>query len=90
MSVEKDDYTEHDWYAEAKGRESNGELEEAVEAYRKSIEINPDYAKSWYYMSMVLEKLGKKEEAIKAAKKALELKPGWKKHVEEFLPEAVE
>jgi len=58
-----------------------GELDEAVDCYRKSVEAKPDYFDGWHALSMALIKTDRFEEAVEAAKKATELEPnnqfGW-------------
>ena len=52
---------------------SGARFEEAIEAYNKAIEINPQYAKAWYNKGNALDELGKHEESLKALDKAKEL-----------------
>ena len=54
-------------------------VEEAIKAYDKAIEINPDDYKAWYNKGVALNKLGRHEEAINAVNKATELKKNLKK-----------
>ena len=58
-----------------------GELERAVEGYRRSVEIDPEFFDGWHALGMSLMKLGRFNEAIEAGKKAVELRPndqiGW-------------
>jgi tetratricopeptide (TPR) repeat protein len=49
----------------------------AIEAYRKAIELNPDYAEAYYNLGIVYGKQGDYVEAIKKFGKAIELKPGY-------------
>jgi superkiller protein 3 len=44
---------------------SEGREAEAVEAFRKSVEINPKYYKAHYELALTLERLGQLEEAIR-------------------------
>ena len=85
--VERENYTEHDWYSEARGLESAGDLEGALAAFDESIKINPKYEKSWYYKAELLYKMGRMEEALECAKKVMEIKPSWKKHFEKNMPD---
>lgn len=87
MAAEKEDFTEFDWFGEAKVLESKGEDEEALKAYQNAIDIDPKFAKAWYYKAKLHHKLGQNKEAIECAKKALEIEPGWEKHVQDFLPD---
>jgi tetratricopeptide (TPR) repeat protein len=58
-----------------------GELEEAVNCYRKAAQAAPDYFDAWHALSMALLKMQRYPEAIEAAKKATEIDPnnqfGW-------------
>ena len=49
--------------------------QEAIKAYQKAIEIQPDYQKTWNNLGLVYYKLEKYQESIKAYKKAIEIKP---------------
>jgi Flp pilus assembly protein TadD len=52
-----------------------GELEGAVEKYRRCVEIDPEFFDGWHALGMALMKLGRFDEAIVAGKKATELRP---------------
>ena len=58
-----------------------GELESAVEKYRRCVEIDPEFFDGWHALGMALMKLGRFPEAIKAGKRATQLRPndqiGW-------------
>jgi tetratricopeptide (TPR) repeat protein len=68
-------------FDDANGDLAVGELEKAVEKYRRCVEIDPDFFDSWHALGMALMKLGRFPEAIEAGKKAVELRPndqiGW-------------
>jgi superkiller protein 3 len=49
--------------------------DEAIAAYNKAIEINPQYSYAWADKGKALVKLGKSEKAITAYDKALEINP---------------
>ncbi|MBD3157251.1 MAG: tetratricopeptide repeat protein [Candidatus Lokiarchaeota archaeon] len=87
MAAEREDFTEYDYYSEAKVLEEKGEDEKALEAYQKAVELDPEYAEAWFYKAKLHHKLGQKKEAIECAKKALEIEPDWEDHVQEFLPD---
>lgn len=59
-----------------------GNLEEAIAAYRRAIELNPDLSWSHHNLGEALAKLGKLEEAIAAFRRAIELNPdfSWSYH----------
>lgn len=52
---------------------------EAVDAYRKAIEIDPDNAQNWHELGNIHFKMANYDEAIEAFNKAIELDPafGW-------------
>ena len=52
-------------------------LEEAIVNYKKSIQINPDYAEGYNNLGSVLYKLKKFDESIEAYEKAIKLKPNF-------------
>ena len=52
-----------------------GRDEEALQAYDKAIELNPDDSDSWHRKSIELDKLGRYEEARQAYDQAIELNP---------------
>jgi Flp pilus assembly protein TadD/4-amino-4-deoxy-L-arabinose transferase-like glycosyltransferase len=57
-------------------RASQGRLEEAVESYRRAIEISPNYARAHNNMGLALEQLGRDDEALEAYMSAVEHDPG--------------
>ena len=59
----------------ANGELAIGELEKAVELYRQTISLDPNFVDGWHALGMALMKLGHYEEAIQAGKKATELNP---------------
>ncbi len=85
MAAEPDQMTEYDWFGKARSCETRGDLEEAIKAYEKAIDINPDFAKAWYYKAKLHLRLDQKDKAIECAKKALELKPSWEKFVKDII-----
>jgi tetratricopeptide (TPR) repeat protein len=54
---------------------NQGKLEEAIAAYRKAIEIDPNYAMAYNFLGSTLQSQGKLEEAITAYRKAIEIDP---------------
>ena len=67
--------TLEDLFDDANGDLALGDLEPAVEKYRKCVEMQPDFADGWHALAMTLMKLGSYEEAVAAAVKNTELKP---------------
>jgi tetratricopeptide (TPR) repeat protein len=68
-------------FDDANGDLAVGDLESAVEKYRRCVDVDPSFFDGWHALGMALMKLGRFEEAIEAGKKAVELKPndqiGW-------------
>jgi Flp pilus assembly protein TadD len=68
-------------FDDANGDLAIGELESAVEKYRRCVELDPAFFDGWHALGMALMKLGRFPEAIDAGKKATELQPndqiGW-------------
>ena len=54
---------------------SRGRLEEAIAAYRRAIELNPDHAEAHNNLGNVLGEQGRLDEAIAAYHRAIALKP---------------
>ena len=54
-----------------------GKLEEAIDVYKKAIDIKPDYAELHYNIGNALKEQGKLDEAIEAFTKAVSIKPNY-------------
>jgi len=65
------------WDILGASRAQIGMLDEAVEAYKKTISLKPDYADAYNNMGATFTKLGKLDEAIEAYKKSISLKPDY-------------
>lgn len=52
-----------------------GELESAVEKYRRCVELDPQFFDGWHALGMALMKLGRFPEAIEAGENTVKLKP---------------
>ena len=64
------------WFCKGNALTNLNKYEEAIKAYDKAIEINPQYSMAWNNKGAVLyNKLGKVDEAIKAYDKAIEIDP---------------
>jgi predicted Zn-dependent protease len=68
-------------FDDANGDLAVGDLDSAVEKYRRCVKMAPDFFDGWHALGMALMKLGHFNEAIEAGKKAVELRPndqiGW-------------
>jgi len=62
-------------FDDANGDLAVGDLDSAVEKYRRCVEIEPDFFDGWHALGMALMKLGRFPEAIEAGRKATELRP---------------
>lgn len=62
-------------FEEAVGDVAVGELEAAVEKYRRCVELEPEFFDAWHALGMTLMKVGRYPEAIEAGLKAAELNP---------------
>ena len=62
-------------FDDANGDLAIGELESAVEKYRRCIEIDPEFFDGWHALGMALMKVGRFPEAIAAGEKTVKLKP---------------
>ena len=74
---------DNDYYHNlANSLQESGQFDNAVAAYKKAIELNPDFSWSYHSLGDVLLKLEKWEEAVAAYKKAVELNPdfSWSYH----------
>ena len=50
-----------------------GDLAQAVEEYRKLLEVNPKYVAAYYHSGQALEKLGKRDEAREIYRRGIEV-----------------
>jgi Flp pilus assembly protein TadD len=62
-------------FDDANGDLAIGELESAVEKYRRCVEQDPTFFDGWHALGMALMKTGRFPEAIVAGTKATELRP---------------
>ncbi len=73
--------TRDEIFDDANGDLAIGELENAVEKYRRCVEIDPEFFDGWHALGMAQMKLGHFAEAIEAGEKAVQLRPndqiGW-------------
>ena len=68
-------------FDDGNGDRAIGELENAVEKYRRGVGLDPQCFDGWHALGMALMKLGRLPEAIAAGQRTVELKPndqiGW-------------
>jgi len=64
-----------DWFDDANGHLATGEMEQAVELYRKCVERDPGFFDGWHALGMALLKLGQVREAIGCGLQAVTLQP---------------
>jgi Flp pilus assembly protein TadD len=62
-------------FDDANGDLAVGELEAAVDKYRRCIELDSQFVDGWHALGMALMKLGRYAEAIEAGLKTVELRP---------------
>ena len=67
--------TVEELFDDANGDLALGDLEQAVEKYRRCTELAPDFADGWHALAMALMKVGQFEPAIAAALKHADLCP---------------
>ena len=65
-----------DWFLKGNMLSRQGHFENAVEAYKKSIELNPSATVSHFNLALAYKSLNRNGEASVALKKAVELEPG--------------
>jgi tetratricopeptide (TPR) repeat protein len=72
----------HDYHKLGNSLQESGEFNDAVAAYCKAVELNPDFSWSHHSLGDVLLKLERWEDAVAAYKKAVELNPdfSWSYH----------
>src|SRR4029453_16501648 len=62
-------------FDEASGDVAVGDLDSAVERYRRCVQLDPNFFDGWRALGMGVRKLGGFEEAVEAGKRAVELQP---------------
>jgi len=67
--------TKEDHYLQGMELFAENKLDEAIEAYRKALEEDPDYADALHALAMAYASQDKLDEAIEAGKKLIEVTP---------------
>ncbi len=67
--------TRDESFDDANGDLAVGDLESAVEKYRRTVDLDPKFFDGWHALGMALMKIGRFAEAIEAGTKATELQP---------------
>ena len=62
-------------FDDATGDLALGELEAAVEKYRRCVDLDPQFFDGWHALGMTLMKLGRHSDAIAAGLRTVELRP---------------
>lgn len=62
-------------FDDANGDLALGELDAAVEKYRRCTELDPEFFDGWHALGMALMKLGRYDEAIAAGLRTVEMRP---------------
>jgi tetratricopeptide (TPR) repeat protein len=62
-------------FDDANGDLALGELEAAVEKYRRCTELDPEFFDAWHALGMALMKLGRHDDAIAAGERTVEMRP---------------
>ena len=62
-------------FDDANGDLAVGDLESAVEKYRRCVELDPNFFDGWHALGMALMKVGEMKAAIGAGLQAVTLKP---------------
>jgi tetratricopeptide (TPR) repeat protein len=62
-------------FDDANGNLALGEMESAVEKYRRCTELEAEFFDAWHALGMALMKLGRYPEAIEAGLKSVALRP---------------
>jgi len=62
-------------FDDATGDIAVGDLEAAIEKYRRCVELDPDFFDGWHALGMALMKNGRYPEAIEAGLRATQLDP---------------
>ncbi len=70
-------FSSYGYYIQGNEKIKSGELEAAVEAYTRAIEIDPNNARAYYNRAIAFEMLGDPFNALEDYTKAIEIKPNY-------------
>ena len=84
----KNPETRYGYYRKARMHEAEGQLDEALDAYDKAIEMSDSYSHAWFYKSRLLYRMEKYGECIGCAEKARQLEPTWNDHITKMVEDA--
>lgn len=65
-------------------RQFDGREEEALNAFKKAIEIEPNAYEAWYGKGAVLNKLNKLQDALAAHEQAIKIEPNYQPSINEI------
>ena len=65
--------TKEEYFEQAVNAFGDDQLEEAIQAYKKALEIDPNYQDALHGLGMALFNHGRVDEAVQAAKKLIEI-----------------
>ena len=66
---------EDNWLNQGAALRAEGKYDDALEAFEKSIELNPENSLPWYYKGIIYSDQMKYDEALQSIEKAIELNP---------------
>ena len=66
---------DNSWYGVGNARAKEGDNEDALIAYDKALEVDPNHVRAWNNKGIALSRLERFEEAIECYDKAIEIEP---------------
>lgn len=66
---------DNSWYGMGNARAKEGDNEDALIAYDKALEVDPNHVSAWNNKGIILSRLERFEEAIECYDKAIEIEP---------------
>jgi tetratricopeptide (TPR) repeat protein len=77
LSLSENVWPEYAWENKGFSLYKEGKYDEALKAFNKSIELNPNYAYVWYEKADTFIKQGKYDAAVKALNEAISINPNY-------------